>query len=262
MHLYLYDSFLYTQNYSKKLDKVEARLTDLGLGGVSIVVDSSEKTTLLVEKELRQGVGTIIIVGNDNTVMNSINVIAAINPNILRLNNIAIALIPFGGTDNEIANMLGIGAEEKACEVLAQRRLLGVDLGSVNGEMLFVKNATIECLNTVRLSVDDDFELDAVAGSRISIYNLPSFGEKAVAAGSKLHGSISDGIFDIIIEGPVPRWRFFKKASKSTIIKGKRINIEGAENIGIDGFLNFKNPRCVKNIKHRIDFVVGKNRGV
>ena len=259
MHLYLYDSFLYTQNHSKKLDRVESRLTDLGLGGVSIVIDSTEKTTLLVEKELKLGINTVIIVGNDETITNGLNIINRVNPNILQIHNISLAVIPFGGS-NAIGGVLGVGSDEKACEILAQRRLMQLDVGIVNNDVYFFNKTSFLCRSACSLKIDDSIEVSVEEGTRVGIYNLPHFGQTKVPGGRKVVSNPSDGFFEIIIETPTSGWGLFGKAPNITIMRGRKIQINDKQDGNIDDFIDYTDLHLVKNLKCKLDFVVGKGR--
>ncbi|MBL7058617.1 hypothetical protein ISS03_04725 [Patescibacteria group bacterium] len=262
MHLYLYDSFLYTRNFSKIIDGIETRLTDLGLNGPSVVMDLSNKMPILIEKELKIGANTIVVIGNDHSITNAINIISRVNPNTLTLNDTAIGMIPIGKNDNEIAKMLGIDFEINGCEILAKRRLEKIDLGLINNNIHFLTNINFYCDKEVSIEIDGDYELIINTGANVSIINLATEGIRDVIMKEKINSSPVDGVFEIIIKDAFNHsFNWLKKKPRLTIVKAKKFKITGVDFINVDNLLKAEKPSTIKNLRSKIDFIVGKNRG-
>src|SRR5688572_24564667 len=126
MYYYLYDSFLADRKYERVLAAVETRLTDLGISGKIGRLTPFTNAKGLIRDEVRRGVQTIVVVGNDETVA---KVVSGIDEAKLTLGFIPI------GTPTSIARSLGIPEGAEACDVLSKRVTQKIDLGSVNGHL-------------------------------------------------------------------------------------------------------------------------------
>ncbi|MCX6800115.1 MAG: diacylglycerol kinase family protein [Candidatus Falkowbacteria bacterium] len=262
MYLYLYDSFLYTKNHSKVLDKIESRLTDLNLNGLSIVIDSSEKTPTLIEKELNRGVTTVIIIGNDYTIKNVMRLVGSLNPNSLSINNVAFAIIPVGKTNNEIAESFGVLPEEKACDCLAQRRLVNLDLGIINESIFFLTDIFFTTVTTLNLLIDDNYSIDLSPKTSIRIVNLAITSNLKQLKTSNINSSPDDGWLEIIIQkNNKNTFSWLSKTPKVSVIKAKNIKIiEDITYLQFDSNLIVKFPKKISVLKQRLNFIVGKDR--
>ncbi len=134
MYLYLYDSFLNNKKYSNLLARVETRLTDLGVGGKIYRLSPLRNVQELMADEIRNGTKTVVVVGNDKTLNQVVNIAAQYN--------IVVGLIPVG-PDNNIARILGIPEGEAACTVLSARIIEKIDLGKINNTY-FLSGADIK----------------------------------------------------------------------------------------------------------------------
>src|SRR3989344_7026326 len=123
MYLYLYDSFLNNKKFSNTLARIETRLTDLGIGGKICRISPLRNIKELILDEIRNGVKTVVVVGDDKTLNQIVNGVAKYD--------ITVGLIPIG-PDNRIAQTLGIPEGQKACDVLAARIIEKIDLGKIN----------------------------------------------------------------------------------------------------------------------------------
>ena len=112
MYLYLYDSFLNHKKYSNTLARLETRLTDLGIGGKIFRLSPLRDIDQLLNDEAKNGIKTVIVVGNDKTFCDIVNIAAKLD--------VTLGLVPVG-PDNKIARALGISSSDEACNVIAAR---------------------------------------------------------------------------------------------------------------------------------------------
>lgn len=159
MYFYLYDSFLQDKKYDKLLGDIEARLIDLSIQGrtskLNILNDMKEMITDMV----RQGAGTVVVLGDDKTVSKAINSIVGLE--------VILGIIPIG-CKNTLAGHLGIPEGLAACEVLSQRIKERIDVAHVNGNYFtFYLKALSADIKIV--SPDKEFRLTPLS-SKMQIY--------------------------------------------------------------------------------------------
>lgn len=126
MYLYIYDTFVQDRRFEKELQKVENRLTDLGLASKIVRLGLFRRADEFIRDEIKRGgIDTVVVVGNDATVRQVIDVVAE--------TKVALGIIPFG-PENQIAALLGVPEGEAACDVLSARIIENIDAGVVNSK--------------------------------------------------------------------------------------------------------------------------------
>ncbi len=251
MYLYLYDSFLNDKKYSRLLARIETRLTDLGIGGKIFRLSPLRNTDELLADEIKSGVKTIIVVGNDKTFGQIVNLAAKLE--------VPLGLIPIG-SENKIAQMLGIPKEEEACSIIAARIIKKIDLGKANNTyflsnlLITGQKLTIECESKYKITTEKE--------NQINICNLkPLF---ASNVGSKYFDP-QDGFLEILIQ-PISTgfFQMFKKPDgfKKSIIPFKKISINSKDSIPIttDSKKILKTPVKIEIVPKKLRLIVGKNR--
>src|SRR3989344_4911991 len=118
MYYYLYDPQLSDKKYNNIIARIETRLTDLGINGKINRLSFLKNINQVLAEEIKRGVKTIIIVGDDKTIGQVINLIADFN--------VTIGVIPIG-PNNNIARLLGLPSEESACDVISSRIIKKID---------------------------------------------------------------------------------------------------------------------------------------
>lgn len=154
-YLYLYDSFVRESPHKDVMRIVEKRFVDFGLSGKVIRITPFTNCRSLIEDELRYGVRTVVIVGNDETVAKVMSRAADLD--------VVYGLIPVGKKHNDLAQSLGIPLNEESCNILAARKIELVDYGVINNQRFFltslhIQNARlrITCDNTFVVKADKD----------------------------------------------------------------------------------------------------------
>jgi diacylglycerol kinase family enzyme len=124
MHVYFYDSSLNFDKFSLIIAKIETKITDLGLNGKIIRLNMLHNLEKAIGDEIKTG-HTLVFVGTDLLFSRALPIIAG--------RNLIIGYIPI---DNKqpLARALGLPAQTEACEVLAARRVVTLDLGLANNQ--------------------------------------------------------------------------------------------------------------------------------
>jgi len=251
MHLYLYDSFLNDKKYTNLLARIETRLTDLGIGGKIYRLSPLRNLAELLADETRGGAQTVVVVGNDKTFSQVINVAAKYD--------VTMGLIPVGG-ENKIAQTLGLGNPFDACNTVAARIIEKVDLGKVN-DTYFLTNIIVTGGRPM-LECEGHYHLTPQTGDQVSICNLkPLF---ASNLGQINYFNPQDGYLEILVQPPrLGFWQSFNKSAVTqSIIPIKKLTIKGKNAISIitDGQKVLKPPVAVEVVPKKLKVIVGKGR--
>jgi len=252
MYLYLYDSWLNQKRYHQTLARIETRLTDLGIGGKIARLSPLRNLQELITDEIQNGIKTVVVVGNDCTVNEVVNIVAK--------EDIVVGIIPIGD-NNHIAKHLGIPEAENACSVLAARIIEKIDLGKVNngyflsGIKIAGDNVTLECENQYRIR-------PSTQGAEITICNFrPAL---AGSFGQNNYFDPQDGSLEIFIRplasGFINWWR--KKTSSPSIIPFKKIAIDSKQTASVitEGQKVLKTPIKIEIASKKLEIIVGKQR--
>jgi len=244
MYHYFYDSFLNEKKFQPILAKTESRLMDLGINGKISKLSVLKDLDQIIINEVKQGVKTVVIVGNDKTIGEITNIIADLD--------VTIGIIPIG-ENNRIARLLGIPEGDSACDVLSARIVQKMDLGMINGSYFFTslefdgESANLNCDNNYFLSFDGK-------NNSITVNNL------SIADSTPIKSN--EGLFSIQIKHT--QKGFFKSQTTNSFLKAQKISISG-EGKSIPIFMTdekkvIKTPAEVTIIPKKIDIIVGKSR--
>lgn len=252
MYLYLYDQFLNSKRYGSLLPRIETRLTDLGIGGKIFRLSPLRNINEIVVDEVRNGVKTIVAVGNDKTVASVVNACAKLD--------VTFGIIPVG-SENEIASSLGVNSATEACNILASRVIEKIDLGKVN-ETYFISHLK---LSSGKLSIEceQQYNLFPAKGSEVLICNIRPQAVSGFSA--KKYFDPRDGNLEIYI-GPAQKntWSFFGKSqtAQASLIPFKKIEIKGKDSASVitEGQKIIKPPVQIEAIPLNFKVIVGKRR--
>ncbi len=245
MYLYIYDSFLNDKKYSDLLIAIEKRITDLGIKGKVARLSVLKNMKELITDGVKDGVQTVVAIGNNQTFAKVINIVADLN--------VTLGLIP---VDNKstLAKILGVPPGVLACEVLASRIVKKIDLGKINNNY-FITGA--EVVNGDVIIEYDDFKITPVAeDSRINLYNFasdPQFN----------NSNPIDGILETVIT-PLKKTLFGKKSITQTVLPFTKIkmssNSDEQVSIMIDEQIIIKTPAEVSVVPEKLKVIVGSER--
>lgn len=187
MYSYIYDSYLIDKKYEKNLIRLENIVTDLGINGHIHKLSILKSLREIVQDEIAAGVNTIVVVGNDNTITQIIDVIAK--------KNITLGIIPIG-PENKIASALGITINN-AIESLSKRVTQKLDLGKVN-DIYFL--SSLQITNTNAIIQSNGYKIEPRFNSyNIDIYNFILNNGKQIKDFSPTVFNPLDGILEAVI---------------------------------------------------------------
>lgn len=242
MHVYIYDEYLNKAKYNRAINRLEIRLTDLGLNGKIIRLGGIKNIKATIQNEIRLGAKTIIAVGNNQTINKIIGSIIDTEIYGDFQKKTLLGLIPIGD-DNSIASSFGIKNIEEACNILLARRIEKIDLGLV-GNYYFLNQATIQSAGT---TVEiDDYSLEIAERGEVRIINLLSDPKEVIK--SNPH----DGKLDILIR---------TRKRDESIITTKKLKVSNPqEKLIIDGVFEIETPVEIGIMKDKVNVIVGKDR--
>ena len=242
MHVYIYDDYLNKNKYNKAINRVEIRLTDLGLNGKIIRLGGIKNIKGTIQNEVRLGAKTIIAVGNNQTISKIIGAIIDNNVYGDFQKNTLLGIIPIGD-DNSIAHSFGIKNEEEACNILLARRVEKIDLG-LAGQHYFLNQAVIQSLGaTLKMN---GCTLEIVNRGEVRIINLLSDPRETIK--SNPH----DGQLEVVVRTRQKDESFFT-VKKLTITHPE-------EKLLLDGVVEVTTPVEIGIMKDKVNIIVGKDR--
>jgi len=242
MHVYIYDDYLNKNKYNKIINRIEIRLTDLGLNGKIIRLGGIKNIKSAIQNEVRLGAKTIIAVGNNQTINKIIG--AIIDNNIYGdfQKNTLLGIIPVGG-DNSIAQSFGIKDEEEACNILLARRVEKIDLG-LAGQHYFLNQAVIQSLGAI-LKIND-YSLEITSRGEVRIINLLSDQKE------KIKSNPHDGQLEVVIRT--------KQKDESFFTIKKLIISHPEAKLLLDDVVEVATPVEIGIMKDKVNIIVGKDR--
>ena len=252
MYLYLYDSFLNKKKYNTVLARIETRLTDLGIGGKIFRLSPLRNVEELIADEIRGGTKTIVVVGNDKTLNQIVNISAQ--------HDCTIGLIPIG-PDNTIARIIGIPENEAACNVLAARMVKRIDLGKINN-VYFLSSLQLDGA-AVTLRCENQYVVTPPRPrSSVTVCNLRPLAATGLGAA---YFNPEDGLLEVLVQPPASGLFKMRKGSiaSQSVIPFKKLLITSrgsSTSVLTDGQQIIKTPASVEVAPRKLRLIVGKER--
>ncbi|HNU97021.1 MAG TPA: diacylglycerol kinase family protein [Candidatus Portnoybacteria bacterium] len=244
MNTYIYDDFLNKGRYRRALNKVEIRLTDLGLNGKIIRLGSIKNVKEVIQTEIKNGVKTIVAVGNNATANKVISAMITNKAYDFFQKDVLFSIIPIGD-NNSIATSFGIKKEEEACNILLARRIKQIDIG-IAGNNIFLNKVEI-LSEQAEVKINEDYILEINKKTPAKIINLND--DTKLSLGKRIDPY--DNKLNLIIE---------KKINDTTFITGDDFKISGQGKLLLDESIEVLLPAEVGLIKEKINIIVGKDR--
>lgn len=202
MYYYIYDEHTQDKRHEKDLLAIENRLTDLGISGKVARLALFRNAEEMIRDEIRRGVKTVVVVGNDPSIRKVINVVAE--------TDVTFGIIPIG-FPNTIATLMGIPSGVEACDVLSARNVEKIDTGIVNGRR-FIGGITMPSF-AAEVTCDGQFRLTPQGTGKLEVRNLvvgDTWEQKDI-------GNPCDGKLEAVIEMEVESgWGFLKRKRQTT----------------------------------------------
>jgi len=251
MYVYLYDNFLRQKKYESTLKAIETRLTDFGVAGKIVRLQSFTNSEILIQDEIRRGAKTIVIVGDDDTVAKVLSRSAA--------TDILFGFIPVGG-NNTVAEVLGIPIGELACTVLSQRRKVKLDIGWVNNRY-FISQLHVPA-SDIKIEYDEKFTVSSLNGKmELVVCNLQPFVWKIKGKGDiVVHPQ--DGKLEAFLRPAKKKKWFGNKYEDPSIFPFEEMSVSSYKpfEMEVDGKSSKETRITIRLAKSKIKMIVGKDR--
>lgn len=227
--------------------RIENRLADLDIAGKIARLALFKRADELIADEVKRGVKTVIVVGNDDTVFKVLDAVVE--------SGVTFGVIPIG-TNNNVARMLGIPDGLAACDLLANRLTEKLDLGKVNGYR-FVTGVSFPKISP-EMVVDKSYIVTPTGPGNIQIRNL-AVGE---VRGTDEVADPRDGKLEMVVSVSGGLRLRRKNKFPASVIAMKRLAFDTKEPITV-----VADNRKVRGTKFRIQtepkklrVIVGKDR--
>ena len=253
MYCYIYDSYLNDRKHGRVMAAIETRLTDLGLSGRIGRLNAFTNARGLVRDEIRRGVQTVVVVGNDQTVA---KVVAGIGDG-----DITLGIIPVGQPD-DIARSLGIPAGALACDVLSRRVTQRVDLGSLNGQP-FLSEVRIPPADYV-VEIEGRYRIfPQTKDCEVVVSNMRGLGGAVPNRSARDLGDPQDGVLDAMIM-PVRSggWLSSLRGGEPTLVPVRRMTVRGDEPFEamVDSVPVSGKEMVIEVLPDRLKVITGRDR--
>ncbi|MDD2646734.1 MAG: diacylglycerol kinase family protein [Patescibacteria group bacterium] len=257
MYLYLYDSFLVDQKYRRLIDRIETRLTDLGINGRTIRLTILKNAREVIKDNLKAEIDTVVAIGGDKLFAESATALAG--------TDVSLGFIPVG--ESKLGQILDIPVSEAACDIISGRRLEQIDLGKINGQYFF--NAIDINTSKVNIWCDDSYEIKPQRIKAVKIVNLGwvnfRLSEPDIVI-DRLASNARDKFLEIVLDQPdKAKFLFFKKIEeKDSLFFAKKIKISSSNDkevmVRVDGDRVLKLPVIVEVVPKCLKIIVGRDR--
>lgn len=251
MYCYFYDSCLNADRYQRNLIEVENRLADLGIKDRLIKLTPLTSRAAALDRAVKDGAKTVVAVGSDAFFADFLDLVVN--------KNITLGFIPIGSR-GLFERILGLNTALEACDVLAARRLIKIDVGVINNQAYFLSHLSFA--GTDSLLRLDNYVLSA-KNSRFFVVNFKPLD----FPGDWLVGvSAEDGLLNVLAINEEKKVLSLKKGGGLVLtarfpIKNLIIDHVGAPiNVVADGKRIFKTPLEIGVLKKSLSLIVGKNR--
>lgn len=250
MYVYLYDDFLKQKKYDGIIKSIETRLTDFGIAGKIIRLQNFTNAKAVIDDEIKKGVSAIVIVGDDRTFGHVLSRAATCEA--------LFGFLPVG-PDNSIAEILGIPVGEEACDVLARRRKIKLDVGWFNNRY-FVSQLYIPP-SRISVEYDEKFRVTAKNMMELVVCNLQPFVWKGPKTGRQQVIHPQDGKLEAFLQ-PLRKklWRVVYEEPSVFPFEEMLVSSKSPFVVKADGMESKETKIKIKLARSRIEMIVGKER--
>lgn len=242
MYAYVFDSFVQDQKFRSEASRIETRLSTLGIQG------RSEKITILkniqdsVRSLLKRGADTLVVVGNDQTVVKVLPIIIEADATL--------GIIPVGPSQ-QIATALGLPGGAGACDMLSRRIIRRIDVGTVGNATFLVR---VDLPAGARIQCDGNYTVEGLEPDvTMSIVNLGS---------ARSGGLPDDGRIELVVTGRTGGWfgRAGGEPSVFSLTKAKIERTGGDARMILDGQVTMNPPATIGVLRKKLHIIVGRDR--
>ena len=260
MYIYIHEVALHTGKYASIWNRIEARLNNLGIHGRKVkITPLTNNVSALLRDELRRGVHTVVVVGNDQLFLKVANA-------IMKYPKLVTAYIPL--KQSYLSKKLGLQPQELACDILSSRILRSFSAIKINDEYLSLApiQLSMDVLKVadgkprwIVTTIEPNYELLICADN--SLWN--DYYQDSLSLNSIF---IDEDLVNLMIyNNKIGKNGLFQNKLKDldlTILRNKKILIKkkDASKIDIPNIVYSSSLLEIKIKKNAIKVVVGKNR--
>lgn len=268
MYFYICDNFAKKSKFSKKLEQINIKLANLGIGDERAQISLLRPIEEIIREALQDERCTnIVAIGDDKVAAQAIDMIAHSG------RKIAFGMIPL--KHSKIAESLGMPNDlDACCQEIASRKIARVDLGRVDdyyfltsvGIKVFPENVLGSMFKKVLKKEPPKITFDFLEGYNVkaqaeeySIINMPTRDDIKKMKEGNVTGRVNprDGLLDVLIcENEI------NSNTKSSFLQTRKLSIEttGKIEVNIDGRNTKRSSLKFKIYPKFLDLIVGKNR--
>ncbi len=250
MYVYLYDDLLRQKKFEPIIKAIETRLTDFGIAGKIIRLQNFTNAKMVIDDEIKKGISAIVIVGNDKTFGHVLSRAATCDA--------LFGFLPVG-PENAIAEVLGIPVGVTACDVLAKRRKIKLDVGWFNNRY-FVSQLHIPP-SKITVEYDEKFKVSAKNDMELVVCNLQPFYWSGRKGKGKYVIHPQDGKLEAFLR-PVHKKFFKNEYEEPSAFPFEEMNVSAKSPflVEADGMQSKETKIKIKLARSRIEMIVGKER--
>lgn len=217
MYYYIYDEFVQHPKHEKDVMKIEHRLAELGMSGNIARLALFKRADEFIRHEMRRGITTLVVVGNDQTLMNLLEIIVEVG--------VPCGFVPLGTSQNVLANALGIPEGVSACDCISGRIVRSLDLGCINDKR-FMSSVRIPTTN-VEITCNGTYHLESTKIGDAELVNLVGYAPDSFS-------NPCDGQLDLFWRIQEQKFGFFRKPIPSrTVVPIRTATIRSRESITV-----------------------------
>ena len=253
MYVYLYDNFLSNKKFETIIKSMEVRLTDYGIAGKILRLNNFIDVKPIIDDEIKKGATTIVIVGNDKTFGNVLSRSATCN--------VIFGFLPVG-SDNTIADVLGIPVNIESCDVLSRRLKERLDIGWVNNRY-FVSQLHVYP-SKIEIEYDEKFRVKSENELEVVVCNLqPFFWKTDKKDQNQVMVNPKDGKLEAFLR-PAKKKKWFGgyDYEQASVFPFEEMIIRGDDAFAVeaDGKKTKEKKIKIKLASSRVEMIVGRER--
>lgn len=255
MYFYFYDESTKEKRHLNELRLIETSLIDLGISGRIEKISPFSGIRDQINNAIKQGVTTMVIVGNDHTFVEAVDIVA-------KYKDVALAFIALD-KQSVYADVLGMPIGAAACNVIAKRLYQTVDLGRANS-VYFLGSLRVPTGPSLQIRCDDQYTITRT--DETDMITIQNIGD-VLRNGSDNLFPAHDAQLRLVIESKQKKG-FFKRETKqltTTVLPVRHISIHAPNDtltLEADHTIAITTPCKVTVDAAKLRLIVGRNRKI
>jgi hypothetical protein len=255
MYFYFYDDTTQQKKHLNELRLIETSLIDLGISGRIEKLSPFSGIRDQLSNAVKQGVTTVVVVGEDSTFVEAVDVVA-------KHDGVALAFIALEKS-SIYAQVLGMPIGSAACEVISKRLYQTVDLGRANNTH-FLGALRVPTGPSLQIRCDDQYTITRTdKADTITIQNIGD----VLSDGPENLFPAHDSQLQLVIESTQQK-RLFRRATQeltTSILPVQYIDIQAPNDsltLEADHTISVTAPCRVMVDSAKLKLIVGRQRRI